>query len=153
VSCAVALETMNGFEAIAFPWTRETAGAMALLLMDGRVRKVGANIKFENNWLLSLGIKVRGWWWDVNLTAHAIYNGSKIRSITPVDFQATVSLGTDDWDSHVTPYLISTKKSGGYATNRITELDLGKLLRYNGLDALYELQICYHQRRLLGLEG
>jgi hypothetical protein len=148
VTCAVCV---GGRETLAFPWDERTKEAMRRLLGNRLVRKIGANIKFEDQWCLMNGIRVRGWWWDVNLAAHAIWNASKVRNITPVDFQAVVCLGVDPWDSEVSPYLTTSKKSGGYATNRIHEMDLGKLLRYNGLDALYEYQIAMYQRRLLGL--
>lgn len=148
-SCAVCV---GGERTVAYPWTGVTMDATRQMLEDKRVKKIGANIKFEDQWCILNGITVRGWWWDVNLTAHALWNASKVRNITPVDFQAVVCLGVDGWDGEISPYLTTPKQSGGYAVNRIKEADLTKLLRYNGLDALYEYQIAMHQRRLLGLK-
>lgn len=147
-SCAVS----DGKKTFAFPWTAATATGLDRILHDCRVKKIGANDKFENSWCLSNGIVVRGWWWDVNLTAHALYNASKVRSITPVDFQAHALLGFDDWSEEVTPYLTTPKGAGGYALNRINVPPLEKVLLYNGLDALYEWLICRHQRTQLGLD-
>lgn len=146
-SCAVS----DGLTTIAYPWTATTRRATKILLGDPRVKKIGANVKFENNWCLVNGIEVRGWWWDVNLAAHAMFNASKVRSITSVDFQAAALLGVDDWAASVTPYLITPKGNGGYATNRIKDVPLPKILRYMGLDALYEHLICQRQRTQLGL--
>lgn len=147
VSCAFS----NGKFTIAFPWVGEVIATVTRLLADRRVKKIGANVKFENSWCRVNGMIVRGWWWDVNLAAHAIDNASKVRAITSVDFQAHARLGIRDWSSDITPYLITPKGAGGYATNRIKDLALPKVLRYNGLDALYEHLICQHQRKQLGL--
>lgn len=149
ISCSLCV---GGKHTIAFPWSRRTRKAVAELLADPEVKLIGANIKFEQRWCDRFVGPVRGWWWDVNQAAHAIDNATKIRSITPVDFQAVVRLGVSEWAGKVTPYLITGKAAGGYAVNRIREVKLPDLLRYNGLDSLYEYQICRHQRRQLGLE-
>lgn len=146
-SCAVS----DGKVTIAYPWTEDTKAATARLLEDQRVKKIGANIKFENNWCLTHKMVVRGWWWDVNQSAHCIDNASKVRPVTSVDFQAVARLGVGDWASEITPYLITPKGAGGYAVNRIKDVPLPKILRYVGLDALYEHLICQHQRTQLGL--
>lgn len=112
---------------------------------------VTGNCKFEYRFALANGIRVRGWAWDVNLTAHAIWNNSKVRSITAVDFQACVELGVAGWDAEVHPFLISDKGKGCYQPNRIRQADLNKVLLYNGLDALYEYQIYLRQLGHLGM--
>lgn len=148
VTCAVS----DGQTTLAYPWGKETKAATKALLEDRRVRKVGANAKFEDRYCRRNGITVRGWWWDVNLAAHAIDNASKIRSVTPVDFQAVARLGVRGWDGGVHPFLVTPKDSGGYAVNQIHTIDIVKVLRYNGLDALYEMLICHDQRKQLGLD-
>lgn len=147
VTCALS----DGQATLAYPWAKETRAATKALLEDRRVRKVGASAKFEDRYCRRNGIIVRGWWWDVNLAAHAIDNASKIRSITPVDFQAVARLGVRGWDAGVHPYLVTPKGSGGYAVNQVNQIDIVKVMRYNGLDALYEMLICHNQREQLGL--
>jgi DNA polymerase len=150
VSCSFSDGDQNTF---AFPWQGSYLGhTVAALLADPKVRKIGANIKFEDRWCRRHVGPVRGWWWDVNLAAHAIDNASKVRNITSVDFQAVARLGVSDWDSHVHHYLTTARSSGGAAVNNIHSLDLTKLLRYNGLDSLYEHLICQHQRKQIGLD-
>lgn len=151
VSCALSLGERFSNHTVAYPWDKRTKAATKELLEDPDVGKVGANDKFETAWSLWNGITVRGWKWDCNLNAHVIDGASKVRSITPVDFQAVARLGVGDWASKVTPFLRSDKAGGGYAVNRIKQVPLHDLLLYNGLDALYEHMIANHQRRQLGM--
>jgi hypothetical protein len=151
-SCSLSLGENEPEGTVAFPWDARAQKAMAALLRDPKVRKIGANIKFEDRWCRRNGITVRGWWHDVVQVAHCIDNASKVRHVVPVDFQAVARLGVGDWDSGVSPYLRTEKGSGGYALNRVREVELTKLLRYNGLDSLYEWMVCAHQRNQLGME-
>lgn len=148
VSCAVCF---GGEETVAYPWDRRTMEATKELLEDPEIPKVGANDKFEHRWCLANGIRVRGWCWDVNLTAHALWNNSKIRSITAVDFQAVVELGVAGWDREVHQFMTSDKGKGCYQPNRLRQADINKVLLYNGLDALYEYQIYLRQLEHLGM--
>ena len=111
-------------------------------LLDSPIPKIGQNIKFEERWLLKkFGRGVCNWVWDGMLAAHALDNR---RGICGLEFQAFVLLGQAPWDSAVAPYM---KSDGPNKPNRIRELDLGKLLEYNALDAILEFEVAKAQRR------
>ena len=154
VTCSICWE---GIETIAFPWYGPVLPEMKRLLLDSRVTKRGTNIKFEHNWIREkLGIEVRGWDHCTMLTAHTLdprggKEGGERKDqsgITGLKFQAFCLLGMPDYNSHIEPYLHSTDK-GGYAINRIRELDMGQLLRYNGFDSRLEWEVARIQKERL----
>jgi uracil-DNA glycosylase family 4 len=117
--------------------------ALSAVLLNGKLRKVASNLKFEERWTRAkLGHPVVGWFWDVMLGAHVIDNRS---GITGLKFQVYTLLGIGDYDAEVQPYL---KARSPNQLNRIHQVDLRKLLLYNGLDSLFEFMICLLQRRL-----
>ncbi len=121
-------------------------------LRNRRIKKIAANIKFEDQWSnVRLGTKVKGWYWDTVLNAHIFDNRFRIYSIK---FQAYVQLGIVDYSSEVAPYLKATnedaKKYGANAINRIDELIVmpgGKelLQKYCALDSIYEYRVAQIQ--------
>jgi hypothetical protein len=138
VCCSVCWE---GKKTIAFPWHGEAVTAMSELLLSPKIKKVGANNKFEERWTRRiLGHGVRGWVWDCMVSAHVLDNRPLI---TSVKFQSFVRLGQPSYDTAVGPYL---KASDGNKKNRIKEVDLGSLLQYCGMDSLLEWLIAESQR-------
>lgn len=137
VCCSVCWE---GKKTIAFPWHGEAVTTMSELLRSPAVKKVGANIKFEERWTRKiLGHGVRGWVWDDMVSAHVLDNRP---GITSVKFQSFVRLGQPSYETTVGPYL---KAVDGNKKNRIDEVDLGSLLLYCGLDSLLEWKIAEGQ--------
>lgn len=144
ISCAVCWE---GKRTIAFPWHGDAVVAMVELLLDPTIEKWGANIKFEQRWTRALlGRNVRNWGWDTMLAAHVLDHRP---GVTSLDFQAFVQLGQKPWGDEIAPYFKSERSN---APNRIKEVDLGSLLRYNGLDALTTWKLAVKQRELLGVK-
>lgn len=138
VTCAIS----DGKTTIAYPWQGKAIVETKKLLADGRIKKFGANMKFEQRWADRFGIEINNWDFDVNLGARML---DKRKHITGVKFQSFVRLGQGSYDKAISPYLKSSK--GGYAINRIKEIKLDDLLIYNGLDALLEWKLCRLQKK------
>ena len=135
-SCAVCV---NGERTIAYPWHGAAVEATGGLLKS-RTRKIGANIKFEERWTkMQFGHGVRNWVWDCNLAAHIVDNRP---GITSVKFQAFVLLGQALWNEKVDRFL----KGPSNKPNRIADIDMLTLLRYNGLDAVLEYHLAKKQK-------
>ena len=135
-SCAVCI---NGERTIAYPWHGDAVKATGALLRS-QIKKIGANIKFEERWTQRVfGHGVRNWAWDCNLAAHVIDHRS---DITSVKFQAFVLLGQAIWNAKVEQFFSGPPNK----PNRIGEIDMMSLLRYNGLDAVLEYHIARKQK-------
>lgn len=138
----------NGTRTVAFPWLGPAIPAMTRLLINPDVGKIGSNIKFETRWSLAkLGIMVRGWRFDTMLAAHALDPRGHISSIK---FQAFVRLGVGDYNQHIEPFLGSAEK-GGNALNRVRQVKPYLLLKYCGLDSLWEYMVAMDQMREMGI--
>lgn len=141
VSCAVS----DGDFAIAYPWHGPAITATRDLLWSP-VPKIGFNAKFETRWSLKeFGKGVRNWFWDGMIDGHILDNRP---SITSLAFQAYMRLGHHDYKGGMKPYLES---DGPNLPNRIAEVDLGRLLKYNGEDALIEFHVALHQMAEMGV--
>lgn len=139
-SCALS----NGEDTISFPWTEAAVEAIRRFALNKEVRKIAANLKYEERWTLrTYGHGMRNWGWDTMLATHCLDNRHGICSLK---FQSLVTLGVDTYNAHVESYLSSGK--GHY--NRIAELDINDLLFYGGFDALFEYKLAMHQRKLMG---
>lgn len=142
VSCAVC---RDGEETVSFPWVGEAVDAMFELLRSD-FPKWGWNIKFEHRWTKSaFKVGVRRWEWDGMLAAHVIDNRP---GITRAKLQGFLMLGQENWEGLAAPYLSA---EGGNAENKIDQMDLRDLLKYNGMDAVIEWQLCKRQRELMGV--
>jgi uracil-DNA glycosylase len=141
VCCGV---SWQGRKTIAYPWQGEAITATYELLRSD-LKKVGANIKFEERWTLAeFGRGVRNWEWDTMVNSHIIDQRS---GITSVKFQAFVLLGQEEYNSHIQPYLEAPSPN---QPNRIREVKLQELLTYCAMDALLEYKITEIQRERLG---
>ena len=151
VCCSVC---WNGQETIAYPWHGAAITATAALLANPDVGKIGWNLKFESRYVQAkLGIDVRGWAWDGMLAAHALDpRGDKDREfdgITGLKFQSFVRLGVPDYNYHIDPFLKSD--GGGNAPNQIDRVNLPLVLKYCGLDSLFEYKIGHIQAAEMGI--
>lgn len=144
VSCAVTWGRRRPERTMAFPWRGAAVQAMGELLRSP-IPKVASNLKFEDRWTRAkFGHRVRGWAWDTMVAAHVLDNRPHI---TSVKFQAFARLGVPVWNAAVEPFFHSRP---GQATNRISEVEVGDLLLYNGLDALLEWWVAAHQMNEMG---
>jgi uracil-DNA glycosylase family 4 len=137
----------NGKETAAFMWTPRVANAFKKFLRSP-IRKIAANLKFEQRWSLKkLRVPVRNWWYDTMQGAHVM---DCRRGITSIKFQAFVLLGQEPYNTAIEPLLKS--KGGSKITQVAKEIDRGQLLTYNGLDSILEYDVCFIQRRIMGHE-
>lgn len=136
----------NGEMTIAFEWHSGVLDEFTKFL-ESSVPKIGANMKFEQRWLMRHGGRVRNWWWDTMIAAHVLDNRPGISS---VKFQGFVRLGQDAWDYDVKEFLKSRSHSC-YSVNRIREVSKHKILTYCGMDSLVEWHVAMDQRKEFGL--
>ena len=126
---------------MAFPWTKQVAAYMSLLLRADHP-KIASNLKFEERWTCAiLGHGVNNWQWDTMQAAHVLDNRQEICSIK---FQAYARLGFPLYDGSVGKFLYAPSSN---APNRINRADFGELLKYNSLDSLLEYKVAQLQMR------
>jgi hypothetical protein len=113
------------------------------------IRKIGANIKFEERWsLVYFKQPVNNWYWDVDVVAH-------IQDMTPgnsgLKHLGCVHFGIAGYDKDVDAH-IGDRKNGIYALNTLNRLDPSILLRYNAIDSILTLKTMYAQKQDLGID-
>lgn len=148
IVCASIAVDENMVYTFPIPKRRSERKKLIEILKDKSIKKIGANIKYEEEWTkVHFRTSVNNWHHDTVLTAHNLDNRS---GITSVKFQTYVRLGIIDYDSEVSPYLKSTteekKQHGDNGFNRILELvekpgGMEKLLEYCALDSINEYRI------------
>lgn len=145
VSCSIC---WKGVRTIAYPFIGEAVDATREYLLS-KCEKVGSNIKFEDRWSRRiLGVRVQNWKHDTMLGSHVLDNR---RRITSIKFQSFVMLGFPTYDAHIKPFL---KEKKGMRVNQILEeIDLDKLLLYNGLDSLLEYEVAVRQMHQAALKS
>ena len=121
------------------------------LIQSRKIRKVAANMKYEDTWSkIRLGAKVGNWYFDTMLAAHILDNR---KNITSLRFQTYVNFGVVGYDDTVSPYLKSGDKNAN-SINRIGELCKTKqgqrmLLTYCALDSIFEYRLHLLQKAKL----
>lgn len=140
VCCSVS----DGKTSISFPWYGPAMRAMLDLVRDKDTPKIGWNLKFETVWILvKHGFLVRGWVHDGMTSAHGLDNRS---NITGLEFQELVRYGITDHKRAI-GNMLKAKSKGGNSPNRIREIPLSRLLKYNALDSLIEYKIARQQMK------
>jgi len=123
-------------------------------LLQGQRGKIAQNMKFEHTWTYNaLGYEVRHWIWDTMLATHIMDNRPDVCGLK---FQVYVQFGLGDYSSDVAPFLKSKTKDGN-AVNQIDALTVSltgkkKLLKYCGLDSLFEYRLAMKQMRELNVD-
>jgi len=141
VSFGVSNGTLTG----AFPWFGDIPKMVSEFLRSNRTRKIASNMKMEQRWTRKfLGHWINRMDWDTVVAAHVIDNRKHIASLK---FQAFVQMGISSYNEKVEPYLSSGKDSH---YNRIDEIELGTLLKYNGGDCVFAWWLARAQRIALG---
>lgn len=140
-SCALS----DGKRTISFPWNKDVREVMGSFFFNADVRKIAANLKFEERWTRhTYGRGVRNWGWDTMLATHCMDNRPGICSLK---FQSFVRMGVPTYNEHVEPYL----QSGKDLYNRVFDCPLFDLLHYGGLDAALEYKLAMMQMEDMGL--
>ena len=135
---------LNGEDTFAFPYHRKHKKILTEILISKNLRKVAANIKYEDRWSKAIiGCRVKNWYWDTMLMSHMLDNR---KQITSLKFQAFVQFGISDYDSHL-QHLLTSKYSN--TMNQINKIPIQDLLLYNGLDSLLEYKLMVRQREIL----
>ena len=147
-TCAI---SMNPDHAVAFRMFDDSdfIDIFRKYLLSDSIKKIGANIKFENNWSnVKLNCNVNGWLFDTMIASHYLDNRPKIASL---EFQNYVNFGIEPYDNHIKKFI---KKHGsrGNDLNDIEQCDLHDLLIYNGMDAMTELRLALVQMHQLKME-
>ncbi len=138
--------------AMPFPTHETHLNALKSVMENPRIKKVAANMKYEDTWLNILhGISVRGWFFDTMLASHIVDNRY---GITGLKFQAYTEFGALGFDDYVEPYI---KSAGTNIPNRMEELTstengMKEVLIYNGFDSLFEFNIAKNQMDYLGIK-
>jgi DNA polymerase len=117
-------------------------------LADDRIGKVASNMAFEESWSrVFFETPVSNFIWDTMIDAHILDNRP---SITSIKFQTYIRYGIADYNSAVEKYLNSgDDKKDGCANdfNRINECPELMLLKYDGLDSLFEYMTAIDQMK------
>ena len=144
VSCSVS----DGTRTVAYPWQGMARQATRELLRS-HAGKIASNMRFEERWTMrEFGCGVENWIWDTQVAAHVLDSRP---AITSIKFQAFVLLGAPDWEANINEYKKSAAP-GGNSPNRMASCPLRDLLRYNGLDSLYEWQVAQIQAKQMGVK-
>ncbi len=142
----------NRAVAIPFPTERKHLRLLKRLLENPEIKKIAANMKYEDNWLVTLhGIHTHPWGFDTMQAAHILDNRP---GISGLKFQAYVRFGTPPYDDEVAPYMRSSSantpnRMGEVAQNRVL---FQRLLLYNGIDALLTYRLAQIQMEEIGYE-
>jgi uracil-DNA glycosylase family 4 len=132
----------DGERSIAFPWVGRVIGAMKRLITSG-VPLIAANLSFENRWSMKfLGAEVKKFYWDCVAGSH--WQDCRV-GVNGVKFQTYVQLGVADYDYLIDPFK-TAEDDDGNAPNRLKEVDLQELMKYNALDSLFEWILTVKQR-------
>ncbi len=136
--------------AVAFPMFNDSEflTLFARFLAAYDIKKIAANMAFENNWSnVKLGMSVNGWFFDTMLGAHVLDNR---KGITSLEYQSYVNFGVEQYDQHIKKFLKS-QEGRGNDLNEINKADLKELLIYNGMDSMLEFRLAISQMERLGL--
>ena len=146
VTCAI---SDRPDRAVAFNMVNRAKPLMRKYLADPNIKKIAANMKFEEIWSrVRLKTRVEGWLWDTMLASHVLDNRPFISSLK---FQCYVQYGLIDYDSHIEPFLKSADSDNANSFNNIYKIDRTELLVYNGVDAILEHRLARDQMLKMGI--
>jgi uracil-DNA glycosylase len=143
ISAAVSDDENHAFVFL-MPLVRGLQRPFLNFLANPAIGKIGQNIKFEQSWSTTYLLQpVENWVWDTMLATHLLDNRD---GITGLKFQVYVNFGIVDYDSDIESFLKAEEEKNSNSINRITELlkqpgGKEKLLKYNGLDAVYTMRL------------
>jgi DNA polymerase len=148
VCCAIATNENHAY-VFMMPPTRRERQPLIDLLANPEIGKIAQNMKFEEAWsVVRLKQPVINWIWDSMLMSHVLDNRP---GVTGLKFQVYVHFGIIDYASEIGPYLQCDDNRNANAINRLKLLlfkpgGREKLMKYCGLDAVYEYRLTQKQR-------
>jgi uracil-DNA glycosylase family 4 len=128
-----------------FPLTKDVHDYWRRFLRS-KVRKTACNIKFEDRWSKAyFGVRVRNWYWCSLQAAHIIQSDPV--KFTSLKMQAFILLGQPKYNKRTESLLESNDSR---TPNRAAEeIEIGELLKYNGMDTVLEFLVGQLQREIL----
>lgn len=145
-SCAVMWEPNGPAYSFLVDDHTEVRRALAAVLKEPAIGKTAHSLQFETRWSKwILDAEVTNWAWDTKEAAHILDDRHKVSGLK---FQAFVRLGVPYWASEVEGFLTAK-----YANdlNKVYSIPVEPLLRYGGLDALYQYELALLQADELGV--
>lgn len=149
----------RGHTTIAFPFYGSELIQAWADLMASDCPKIGHNMKFEARWTRRQKVpnisgtktrfgrmKVNNLVFDTMIGAHIVDNR---RAICSLSFQTFINLGVGDYSTHISKFL---EQAHSYHSNNIKQINLEKLLLYNGLDSLFTYLIAMKQLKFFGIK-
>lgn len=131
-------------------WPQERSGIETYwreLMQSESVRKIGANMKFEQVWTRAkFGHEILGWDWDVILAGKVLDNRPGNSNVA---FQTYTRLGILGFKDNTQQHL---RAADSNALNQISKIPTKDLLLRNALDSAYEYGVALKQREEMGYE-
>jgi uracil-DNA glycosylase family 4 len=144
-SIAVSIDNVFVFK---MPKTEEQLLPFINFLKNKNIKKVAANMKYEDTWSkVKLKTTVRGWIHDTMLAAHQLDNRP---GVTGLKFQVYVNFGVVDYDEEVAPHLKAPDDNPN-SLNKLKEFmesspeNENKVLTYNAWDSIWEYRLALVQ--------
>ena len=107
-------------------------------------------MKFEDIWSnVILETPVNNWAWDTCIAAHILDNRAGTKRL---DFQGLVHFGVSDYCSEISPFLKGVDEKDANSFNRINEIPINKLLKYNAMDSLIGYNLALKQMSMIGAQ-
>lgn len=117
------------------------------IICHSNCMKITANMLMEIGWTTFYFDEEPGnWCWDTVLAAHVLDHRSGAAN---VKVQGFVNLGVEQYDKHIDKYI---KGKESYSKNRIAELNIKDVLKYNAIDALVEYELALVQMDKFGFD-
>jgi len=115
------------------------------ILLDSKIKKVAHNLKFEDMWSRNIFDveRVNGWEQCTMTTAHILDSRG---SFVGLKFQAYINYGIEGYEKETKPFIAPKGKD---KVNRLNEVPLAKLLKYNALDSILTLKLYEDQKKFL----
>ena len=151
VCCAIANGPDHAY-VFMMPKTKQERKPLIDLLINSKIGKIAANMKYEEIWsVVKLGVSIENWIWDTMQASHVLDNRT---GITGLKFQTYVNFGIVDYSSEVDPYIHAGDSRNANSFNKIMELiakpgGKEKLLKYNGYDAINEYRLAQKQQLVM----
>ena len=109
------------------------------ILVDQEILKVAQNIQMERPWSkLIVGVDPQGWYWDTMVASHIEDERPKF---TGLDFQVFIRYGYE-YGEEVAQY---KRAAPGSKFNTMHKCPLPELLKYNGLDSYFTMNVAMSQ--------
>ena len=145
VCCSIS--TSENFSCVFEIGNAEIDKLLVEILQSADIKKIAHNIKFEMMWSkLFPGIKIKGMFWDSQITAHIL---DKRSGISGLKFQTYINFGVPDYDSHIEHLLKTPGRGDGNRFNKladeITDEEKNELMTYCALDSLYTFRLFLKQ--------